>query len=148
MYYHVVFILTFASYIFLYDFHVIFYMIFHMIKNIIFNRVFSMMMQKTIFFVGFCRVVASAARVQHETTWVWKPLPATFSFILPLRHFKLLQVSNQKNILVLVLLRFFLRWKIAIFDFLPRFQVKPLVWLDSPRFFVQIRVVDVSKAHF
>ena len=32
--------------------------------------------------------------------------------------------------------------------FLPRFRVEPPFWLDSWRFFMQIRVVDVSKAHF
>ena len=40
---------------------------------------------------------------------------------------------------------FFLHEKSLFLSFLPGFQVKPLVWLDSPRFFMQIRVVDMSN---
>ena len=44
----------------------------------------------------------------------------------------------------------FLSWIVYlhVLIFLPRFQGKPLFWLDSWRFFMQIHVVDMSKAHF
>jgi len=57
-------------------------------------------------------------------------------------------MSNQKNILVPVLLGFILHEKSVFLICLPRFQVKPLFWLDAQRFFMQNRVVDMSKAHF
>ena len=38
--------------------------------------------------------------------------------------------------------------KIVIFDIFTQVPGQPLFWLDSQRFFMQIRVVDMSKAHF
>ena len=59
-----------------------------------------------------------------------------------------LDLNNQKHVLVLVLLRFFLTWKIAIFDMLTQVQGQTAILAGFAAFFMQIRVVDMSKADF
>ena len=61
---------------------------------------------------------------------------------------EVLAPGAQKRYLYLYSYDFFWPKKSLFLIFLPRLRVERLVWLDSRRFFMQIRVVDVSKAHF